>query len=200
MRYVTTAFLAVLTLAFTSEALAADKYMLDKAHTNVGFSVKHMVITSVKGSFHEFDGYIMFDETDATKISAKGTIRVASIDTGNDKRDDHLRSEEFFHAEKYPEITFESKRVYKLEDDDGYVMVGDITIRGVTKEIEVPFEIVGTVTDPMGNMRAGIHAQTKINRQDFGVSWSKALEAGGLIVGNDVTIELDIEAMKAKEE
>ena len=199
MRYVTAAFLAVLALAFTSEALAADKYMLDKAHTNVGFSVKHMVITSVKGNFHDFDGYMMFDETDPTKISAKGTIQVASIDTGNEKRDDHLRSEEFFHAEKYPEIVFESKRVYKPEDGDGYVMVGDITIRGVTKEIEVPFEIVGTVTDPTGNMRTGIYAHTKVNRQDFGVSWSKALEAGGLIVGNDVKIELDVEAMKAKE-
>lgn len=199
MRYIAAAFLAVLTLAFTSEALAADKYVLDKAHTNVGFSVKHMVITSVKGNFHDFDGYIMFDADDPTKISAKGTIQVASIDTDNEKRDDHLRSEEFFHAEKYPEITFESKSVYKPEDGDGYVMIGHITIRGVTKEIEVPFEIVGTVTDPTGNLRTGIYAHSKIDRRDFGVSWSKALEGGGLIVGNDVKIELDIEAIKAEE-
>ena len=200
MRFVTAIFVAVLMVAFSAEAMAADKYELDKPHTNVGFSVKHMVITSVKGNFSDFDGYVMFDADDVTKTSARGTIKVASIDTGNDKRDDHLRSEEFFHAEKYPEITFESKNVYKPEKGEGYVMVGDITVRGVTKEIEVPFEIVGQVTDPWGNTRVGIHAEAKINRQDFGVSWSQALEGGGLIVGNDVKIELDIEAMKPKKE
>lgn len=200
MRYITAAFVVVLTAAFSANALAADKYVVDKPHTNVGFSVKHMVITSVKGKFNDFYGEIMFDENDLTKMSAKGTIKVASIDTGNEARDNHLRSEEFFHAEKFPEITFESKRVYKPEKGDGYVMAGDITIRGVTKEIEIPFELVGKVTDPMGNTRIGIHATAEVNRQDFGVSWSKVLEGGGLIAGNDVKIELDIEAIRAKEE
>jgi len=200
MRYVTATFLAVLTMAFAAQAAALDKYMIDKPHTNVGFSVKHMVITNVKGNFGEFDGHIMFDENDMTKMSAKGTINVATIDTGNEQRDNHLRSEDFFHAEKYPTITFESKRVYKPEDEEGYVMVGDITIRGVTKEIEVPFELVGMVTDPQGNTRIGLEAETKINRQDFGLAWGKVLETGGLVVGDEVKIELDLQAVKQKEE
>lgn len=200
MRYLTATFLAVLTMTFAAQAAALDKYMIDKPHTNVGFSVKHMVITSVRGNFGGFDGHIMFDENDMTKMSAKGTIGVATIDTGNNQRDDHLRSEDFFHAEKYPEMTFESKRVYKPEGEDNYVMVGDITIRGVTKEIEIPFELVGMITDPQGNTRIGIRAETKINRQDFGLAWSKTLETGGLIVGNEVKIELDIEAIKHKEQ
>ena len=199
MRYVTVLLAALVAVAYSpATAVAADKYMIDHPHTNVGFSVKHMVITSVKGKFNEFDGTIMFDETDLTKTSASGIIKAASIDTGNEKRDTHLKSDEFFGVEKFPDIAFQSKKVIKR--DEGYVMVGDITIRGVTKEIEIPFEIVGKITDPMGDTRIGIHAGARINRQDFGVSWSKALEGGGLIVGNDVTIELDIEAVKAKEE
>ncbi len=197
MRKVIAAFVALVAVAYSAEALAIDKYVVDQAHTSVGFSVKHMVITNVKGKFKQFDGVIMYDENDITKTSVSGSIPVASIDTGNERRDDHLRSEEFFHAEKYPEITFESKKVVKR--DDGYVMIGDITIRGVTKEIEVPFEVVGKITDPMGNTRIGIEAQTTINRQDFGVSWNKALEGGGLIAADDVKVELDVEAIMPKE-
>lgn len=197
MRKVIAAFVALVAVAYSAEALAIDKYVVDQAHTSVGFSVKHMVITNVKGKFKQFDGVIMYDENDLTKTSVSGSIAAASIDTGNERRDGHLRSEEFFHAEKYPEITFESKKVVKR--DNGYVMIGDITIRGVTKEIEVPFEVVGKITDPMGNTRIGIEAHTTINRQDFGVSWNKALEGGGLIAADDVKVELDVEAIMPKE-
>jgi polyisoprenoid-binding protein YceI len=189
--------MALVAMMYSTETLAVDKYAIDHPHTTVGFSVKHMVITSVKGKFNEFDGAIMYDENDLTKTAVTGSIAVASINTGNEKRDSHLKSEEFFHAEKHPEITFASKRVIKRED--GYVMIGDLTMRGVTKEIEIPFQVVGKITDPMGNIRIGIQARATINRQDFGVSWSKALEGGGLIVGNDVKIELDVEAIMAKE-
>lgn len=197
MRKVITAFMALVAVAYSAEALAIDKYVVDQPHTSVGFSVKHMVITDVKGKFNQFEAVIMYDENDPTKTSVSGSIAVASIDTDNERRDEHLRSEDFFNAEKYPEITFESKKVVKRED--GYVMIGDITIRGVTKEIEVPFEVVGKITDPMGNTRIGIEAHTTINRQDFGVSWNKALEGGGLIVADDVKVELDVEAIMPKE-
>jgi polyisoprenoid-binding protein YceI len=193
----TLALMAVAAVSYSAEALAADKYALDHAHTTVGFSVKHMVITNVKGTFGEFDGTIEFDENDLTKTTASGTIKVASIDTGNEKRDGHLKSGDFFDAEKYPEITFASKKVEKGKD--GYVMIGDMTIRGVTKEIEVPFELVGKITDPMGKTRIGLRATAEINRQDFGVSWSKTLDGGGLVVGDNVKIELDVEAIKAAE-
>ena len=198
MRKVTLALMALAAMLYSVESLAADKYAIDNAHTTVGFSVKHMVITSVKGTFGEFDGAIMFDETDLTKTSASGTISVASIDTGNEKRDGHLKSGDFFDAEKYPQITFASKKVEKRKD--GYVMIGDFTMRGITKEIEVPFELVGVITDPMGNVRIGLQARAEINRQDFDVSWSKSLDGGGLVVGDKVKIELDIEAIQASEE
>jgi polyisoprenoid-binding protein YceI len=200
MRYLVAGVMVISLAVFCSQSLAADKYVIDKSHTNVGFSVKHMVITDVKGSFGDFDGYVMFDENDLAKTSAKGTIKVASIDTGVERRDDHLRGGDFFAVDKYPEITFESKRVYKPKDADNYIMVGDITIRGVTKEIEVPFEYLGKVTDPMGKTRIGLHATAQINRQDFGVSWNKVLETGALVVANDVKIELDIEAVKSEEQ
>jgi len=194
----TTASLAALVIAaFASQAAGATTYTVDVAHTSVGFSVKHMVISKVKGHFSEFEGSITYDENDPTKTSASGTIKVASIDTDNEKRDSHLRSKDFFDAENYPEITFESKRVEKRKE--GYVMIADITIRGVTKEIEIPFEVTGKVTDPMGNERIGFEARTKINRKDFGVAWNRALEGGGLIVANEVEIELNVEAMKAPE-
>jgi polyisoprenoid-binding protein YceI len=194
----TLAAMALAATAYSAEALAADKYALDHAHTTVGFSVKHMVITSVKGTFGEFDGTIEFDEEDLTKTSASGAIQVASIDTNNEKRDAHLTSGDFFDAEKHPEILFASKKVESRKD--GHVMIGDMTIRGVTKEIEIPFELVGKITDPMGNVRIGLRATAEINRQDFGVSWSKTLDGGGLVVGDRVKIELDIEAIKAAEE
>ena len=197
MRRMTLALMALAAMSYSAEALAADKYALDHAHTTVGFSVKHMVITNVKGTFGEFDGAIEFDENDLTKTKASGTIKVASIDTGNEKRDGHLKSGDFFDAEKHPDITFASKKVEKRKD--GYVLIGDMTIRGVTKQIEVPFELVGKITDPMGNTRIGLRATAEINRQDFGVSWSKTLDGGGLVVGDNVKIELDVEAIKATE-
>ncbi|UCG51224.1 MAG: YceI family protein [Candidatus Latescibacterota bacterium] len=192
----TVLLVCVLTLAAFSAAPAADQYTIDTSHSSILFSIKHLVITKVKGEFNEYAGTISYDDQDITKSSVEVTIKTASIDTKDEKRDAHLRTADFFDAEKYPEITFKSKRVVKSED--GFVVVGDLTMRGVTKEIEIPFVVSGVITDPWGNTRMGISAELKLNRQDYGISWSNKLDNGGLVVGNDVDIELEIEAIKAK--
>jgi polyisoprenoid-binding protein YceI len=179
-----------------SAGLAADKYTIDKSHSSIQFSVRHMVISKVKGEFVEYAGTIHYDADDITKSSVDVTFQVSSIDTKDEKRDEHLRSPDFFDAPNHPEITFKSKRVEK--SGDGTVLVGDLTMHGVTKEISMPFEVTGVITDPWGNTRMGASAKLKLNRQDYGVSWSKKLDNGGLVVGDDVEIEIEIEAIKDK--
>ncbi len=176
--------------------LAVDTYTFDKAHSSIAFAAKHMVITKVRGEFNEYTGSIQYDEADITKSSVTVTIKTASIDTKNQKRDDHLRSADFFDAEKFPEITFKSKKIEKTEN--GLVMTGDLTMHGVTKEIRIPFEITGVVKDPWGNTRMGASAALTINRQDYGVSWNQSLDAGGVVVSDDIEIEIEIEAIAAK--
>jgi polyisoprenoid-binding protein YceI len=175
---------------------AADKYTVDPTHSSIGFAVRHMVVSKVKGYFNEYTATILYDDKDITKSSAEVTIKTASIDTRDAKRDEHLRTPDFFDAAKYPEITFKSKRIEK--SGEGFVAVGDLTMRGVTKEIQLPFTFAGVVTDPWGNTRLGLSASTKLNRQDYGVSWSKSLDSGGLVVADDVEIAIEIEAIKAK--
>jgi polyisoprenoid-binding protein YceI len=131
-----------------------------------------------------------------TRSSVEVSIKTGSIDTKNAKRDEHLRSPDFFDAAKYPDITFKSKRIEKSGED--YVAVGDLAMRGVVKEIKLPFTFAGVVTDPYGNTRLGLSASTRLNRQEYGVSWSKALDNGGLVVSDDVEIEIEIEAIKEK--
>lgn len=175
-------------------ALAIDTYTPDPSHTTVGFTARHFVITKVRGQFKEFTATIMYDEQDITKSSLQGSIKTASIDTGNQKRDDHLRSGDFFDAAKFPEITFRSTRVEK--QGDAYVMVGPLTIRDVTKEVSVPFNLTGKVTDPNGKERVGFDAYLKINRKDFGVSWDKKMDNGSLVVSDTIDIEIIVEAIK----
>lgn len=182
--------------AFAATGTAADKYSADPAHSSIGFAVKHMVVSKVKGYFNDYTVDIVYDDKDITKSSVVVAIKTASIDTKQAKRDDHLRSPDFFDAAKFPEITFKSKRIEK--SGDGYAAVGDLTMRGVTKEITLPFTFAGVVTDPYGNTRLGLSGGTKINRQDYGVSWSKSLDNGGLVVSDDVEIEVEIEAVKDK--
>jgi polyisoprenoid-binding protein YceI len=177
-------------------AIAADTFSIDKSHSSILFAVKHMVITKVKGEFTEYAGTILYDASDVSKSSVEVTIKTASIDTKDEKRDDHLRNPDFFDTETYPEITFKSKAISKSEK--GFVATGDLTMRGVTKEIEIPFEITGVIDDPWGNTRMGVAAELELNRQDYGISWSKSLDAGGLVVGDNVEIEIEIEAIKAK--
>ncbi|HOC87961.1 MAG TPA: YceI family protein, partial [bacterium] len=169
---------------FAFGARSAQEYTIDAAHSEVGFSVKHMVVATVRGNFTEFSGKIMYDENDISNSSVEGVIKTASINTGNSKRDEHLRNSDFFDAANHPEILFKTKKVEKK--GDGFVAIGDLTMRGVTKEVALDFEITGKITDPWGNERVGLEARGVINRQDFGISWNNALDNGGVVVSNEV--------------
>ncbi len=181
-------------LFFVSAVLGADTYQIDLTHSSVAFSVRHLVINKVKGNYKQFSGTIIYDETDVAKSSVTVTIKTVSINTQDEGRDNHLRGADFFDVENHPEMGFKSKQISKK--GDGFVAVGDFTMRGVTKEISVPFEIVGKITDPWGKTRIGIEASLTLNRQDYGVSWSNAMDNGGLVVGNEIKIELNVEAVK----
>lgn len=188
----------LLSVALALPAGAAD-YSIDKTHSSVHFKVTHLVVSKVRGSFNNFQGTIDFNEEDITKSSVSVTIDADSIDTGNEKRDDHLRSADFFDVESFPTLTFKSTEVKK--SGDGYVAVGNLTIRGNTHVVSLPFSINGPITDPWGNHRMGVEVEpVTIDRQEYGLTWSKALETGGLVVGNEVEIEIDVEAVRAKEE
>jgi polyisoprenoid-binding protein YceI len=169
---------------------------IDKAHSGVHFTVRHMVIAKVRGSFDRWQGVIELDEKNpaASKVSVR--IDAASIDTREEKRDAHLRSADFFDVEKYPELTFESTKVAKLSDDR-YQVTGALTIHDITKEVVLDAEALGTGKDPWGNERVAFQAQTSINRKDFGLTWNQALETGGVLVGDKVEISLDVQALKA---
>lgn len=181
-----------------ANSVAAEKYEIDPVHSHMGFTVRHMVVARVSGKFKDFSGAIVYDEKDVTKSSVSVNIKTASIDTENEKRDHHLRSADFFDAENYPEITFVSKKIEKR--NDGYIAIGDLTIRGVTKQIELPFRILGKINDPYGNTRIGIEAGMTLNRFDYGVKWDKALDSGSLIVSEDVVLNLAVEAIAKKSE
>jgi polyisoprenoid-binding protein YceI len=187
---------ASLLLVFASLA-RAEKWEIDVAHSSVGFSVRHMVVTKTHGKFNEFTGYIDFDGKNVENGSVEITAQIASIDTDNKKRDDHLRGPDFFDAEKFPTMTFKSKKVIKGSGSE-FKLVGDLTIKDVTKEVTFDCEFNGVINDPMGNTHAGFSAVVKINRQDFNVKWSKSLDAGGLVVGDEVKINLEIEAVKTQ--
>ncbi len=193
------ALAAVMVAAVAGSASAgATAYNIDPSHSTVGFSVKHMVVTNVHGTFDDFEGVIMFDEKNPEKSTVEVTIKTASVNTRNQKRDDHLRSGDFFLAEDHPTITFKSTKVKKK--DDGWVAVGDLTIRGVTKTVELPFTVAGPVKNPWGMMVIGAEANLVIDRQEYGVSWNNTLDQGGLAVSNKVKISLNIEAAHKPEQ
>src|SRR5712664_4026833 len=188
--------LAALPAAFllSASARAADTYNIDPAHSSVAFSVSHMVINNVKGMFKDFTGTVVVDNNAIQE--AKGTIQTKSVDTGVERRDGDLRSANFFEIEKYPTITFQSKRVEKKGGET--LLIGDFTMHGVTKELSLPVKLAGPIKDPFGNTRIGLQAKTKLNRRDFGLTYGKVLETGGLVVGDEVEIEINDEATKAK--
>ena len=171
-------------------------YEADLPHSSIAFKISHMVVSKVKGHFNDFSVTIKEDPEDITKSSVAVVIKTASIDTGNERRDNHLRSADFFDAEKYPEITFHSNRIEKKGDK--YVAEGTLNMHGVSKEITIPFEITGKIKDPWGNTRAGIEASTKLDRKDYGLNWNKTLDKGGLMVGNEVKIEILLEVVSKK--
>ena len=189
--------LALAVLA-TASVQAADTFVIDGTHSTVGFKVTHLMVSKVRGHFDTFEGAIQLDPADTTKSSVEVSIDVASINTGNDDRDNHLRAPDFFDAEKYPKITFKSTSIEKT-GDTSYIATGDLTIRDTTRKVALPFEMSGPVTDPWGNTRIGIEIEpVTIDRQDYGVSWSKAMDAGGVVVSDDVTLDLAAEAVQQK--
>jgi polyisoprenoid-binding protein YceI len=186
--------LAVLFALLGSSFLLADTYNLDKVHTSVGFTVSHLVISHVSGVFRDFNGTINYDAADPTKSSIDVHIISNSITTGDDKRDGHLKSPDFFDVAKFPELTFKSTSIEKK--GDGFIAHGPLTIHGVTKDVALPFTIAGTVKDQMGRTRVVAQSSITINRKDYGLVWNKPLEGGGMLVGDDVKIDLNVEAVK----
>lgn len=171
----------------------AGTYKVDSAHSTVGFLVKHLAITEVRGSFSNFAGVIEYDAAKPEASKASGSVQAVSINTGIEARDKHLRSADFFDVAQFPEIRFETLSARK--DGDEWVVKGKFTMHGVTREIELRGTLDGPVKDPWGKMRIGLAARTTINRQDYGLRWSQKLDSGGLVVGDLVKIELHIEAV-----
>jgi polyisoprenoid-binding protein YceI len=176
---------------------AQTTWKLDAAHSKVSFSVSHMVISEVTGRFNDFDATIVQTKDDLSDSKLTATIKTKSIDTDNEGRDKHLRSADFFDAEKYPEIMFNSKSFEKTGKDT-YKITGDLTMHGVTKPVVLDTKFNGTMSDPWGNTKAGFKAEGKVNRKDFGIVWNKTLEAGGLLVGEDIGVTINVEMSKEK--
>jgi polyisoprenoid-binding protein YceI len=169
---------------------------VDPEHSTIEFRVSHMVISKTAGRFMDYTGFIDMDADAGTIKTIEATVKAASVNTNHEKRDAHLRNPDFFDIEKYPLITYRMKNYKKTAD--GYAAVGDLTLRGVTKEIALTGNLNGVTKDPWGNMRAGFNGEGKINRKDFGMVWNKTLDSGGLVVGDEVYIKLDIECIKEK--
>ena len=170
-------------------------WTIDPTHTEAGFAVKHLMISTVRGRFGDVQGQISFDPTDLSSGSADVTINATSIDTREAQRDAHLRSADFFDVEQFPVLTFKSRSVQSLKDDS-FKLIGDLTIKNVSREVVLDVENHGLQKDPWGGERAGFTARTTINRKDFGLGWNAVLEAGGVVVGEDVKITLDLELIK----
>ncbi len=185
------------TAANTAAPGTVTTWNIDPAHSAAEFKVKHMMISNVKGKFTGLSGVLKLDETDYTHSVVEASIPTASISTGDEKRDGHLKSADFFDAEKFPAMTFKSKNI-DSEGGPNYSVAGDLTIHGVTKSVTLAVEDVSQPSkDPWGNTRLGLSGSTKINRKDFGLVWNSALESGGVLVSEDVTISLDIQFVKA---
>ena len=170
-------------------------WKIDPAHSQVQFTVRHMMISNVRGRFENFTGTVEFDEQDPTHSKVEVQIEAASINTKEPNRDTHLKSPDFFNAAEYPYLTFTSKRVKKVDVTHGQI-IGDLTIRGLTKEVVLDVEYSGQAKSPYGTISAGFSAQTKINRKDWGLNWNVALETGGWLVGDEVRIDLELEIVK----
>ena len=178
-------------VGLASAAMAEVTWVPDQAHTQVKFTVTYMAISEVSGTFDAYDFTLVQPGTDFQNARIQATIKTASVNTGNDRRDNHLRSDDFFNATQYPEITFASTAFEKI-GDSAYTITGDLTIRDVTQPVVLQAVYRGMVVDPRGNIKAGFQATGTINRQDFGVRWNKALDTGGVVVSDEVTILLDV--------
>lgn len=170
-------------------------YTLDTAHTRLGFVARHAMVTKVRGAFDEFSGTAVIDGDAPEKSSVQITIKVDSINTRNAQRDEHLRTNDFLEIATYPEITFASTAIAQTGDAE-FEVTGDLTIKGTTRSVTIPLEYTGTAVDPFGNTRVGLEGSLVINRGDYGVSWNAALETGGVLVSEKITLEFEISAIK----
>ena len=176
----------------------AQTYSIDRNHTRLEFSAKHMMVTTVRGSFEDFAGTVEIDGDDPTTARGSVTVKTASLWTGVEMRDNHLRSDDFFGVEKYPEMTFASTAVEKTGEDT-YKVTGDLTIRDVTRPITLDVEIEGQIIDPWGNDRVGLSARARLNRKDWGLNWNQAIEAGGVVVSDHVNIAVEAALVRKAE-
>lgn len=192
-KIITILFIALL---LGTPAVFAATYQIDPSHTQIHFTIPHLMVFKVRGNFNDFTGTIEADATAQTLTGAAAIIQTASIDTRNQKRDDHLRSADFFDVGNFPQISFKSKKISGNGAD--ITVIGDLTIKGITKEVVLKGGFLGSTTDPWGNLRAGFEATGKINRRDFGLTWNKALETGGVVVGDEVELGLEVEAVMQK--
>jgi len=195
MKRFITSIAAIIALALPFVASAAT-WTIDPDHSNVGFKVRHLMVSNVRGNFDKHTGIVEINDMDITKSKVEVTIDTASINTNVQKRDDHLRSADFFDVAKYPTMTFVSKKVAKAGNNKLNV-TGDLTLHGVTRQVVLDVEPLSKESkDPWGNIRRGTTATTKIDRKDFGLTWNKGLETGGVLVGDEITINLEIEMIK----
>ena len=174
--------------------ITAGTYALDPAHTTIGFVARHAMITKVRGNFNEFEGTLTVGEN-ITDSAATATVKTASIDTKNADRDAHVKNEDFFDVEKFPEMTFTATK-FDVNDKGEGTVTGDLTIKGTTKSVDLDVEDVATAEDPFGNTRLGFEATTKINRKDFGIDFNAPLKTGGVLVSEEIKIELEVSAIK----
>jgi polyisoprenoid-binding protein YceI len=179
----------------STETSLTGRYQIDPAHSRVGFVARHAMVTKVRGQFSDISGQLDLDEEDPTRSSAEVTVQMQSVNTGSDQRDDHLRGPDFFHVEEHPVMTFKSTKA-EPAGDDRYRLTGDLTIKGVTRPVTFEIEHTGAAKDPWGNLRVGFEGKATVNRKDWGLAWNVALEAGGILVSDKITIELDIAAVK----
>jgi polyisoprenoid-binding protein YceI len=170
-------------------------YQIDPTHSRLGFVARHAMVTKVRGHFNEFEGRLHLDADDPSRCSAEIRIKVASISTSQDQRDEHLRNADFFDAENHPEIVFRSTSAEAV-DDDTYRLTGDLTIKGITRPVTIDLDYTGAAKDPWGNLRVGFEGRTDVNRKDWGITWNSPLETGGFLVGEKIRLELDISAVK----
>lgn len=198
MQQITTKVKALIvgaTMMLAAVPAVAATYDIDTSHSSVGFKIKHMAISNVKGSFNDFSGSFEFEPGQTDQWSCEATIKLASINTGNEDRDEHLLGEDFFDGEKYPHMVFQFTSI-KMEDDEEGILTGTLAMHGKTLPVTLELEFNGSVTDPWGNQRVGFTAEGKINRKDWGLSYGKVMEGGGLMIGNEVKIALEIEGIK----
>jgi polyisoprenoid-binding protein YceI len=187
--------LAVAVSLFVSSWAYASTWEIDPVHSSATFSIRHMTVSNVRGEFGKVTGTVDWNDADVTKSTVQATIDVSTLNTREPKRDGHLKSPDFFDVEKYPTITFKSTQVKKVGPNHVKV-IGDLTMHGVTKPVTLDATYTGEVKDPGGNIKRGVSAKTKVNRKDFGLIWNKTLETGGVLVGDEVDIALDLELAK----